>query len=386
MAALPSSIMEGQWCGTPTGEVTLDILFRLPLAGRRDFKVVRTTLSHATAMPTGKILLEVRLLLHVRISHFQRQENTGGLLSQQAVGAFFRQLILNGSKRFPFRTSVLRLISLFNWEDVLSDGVCCVSPPSGSSFSGGRCVVFRGVALCGSFLVLVFFLLFSSLLWVFVLVRVVFSLLVFVFPFLWLLFGFLLCFLSLVFCFCFCFLLVLLFCCFGFWFVLSFVWCWFCFVCPLLLSLVFCFGFGSVVPFCLSLFLSGLFGCCFCFVVLSLFVFVFGFVCPLWCPLSFVCVVFVAFPFCFCFGLSLVVFCWCCCSFVLVLPGSPCSLCFLLFSFFSCFFPCLFLLSVWFFFFFSPEPPPLSRLPLFLIFPVLILSLVDFICVVPELQ
>ena len=95
--------MEGQWCGTPTGEVTLDILFRLPLAGRRDFKLVRTTLSHAYSYAVqGKILLEVRLLLHVRISHLQRQENTGGLLSQQAVGAFFRQLILNGSKRFLF--------------------------------------------------------------------------------------------------------------------------------------------------------------------------------------------------------------------------------------------------------------------------------------------
>jgi hypothetical protein len=28
-------------------EVTLDILFKLLLAGRRDFKLVRTTLSHA---------------------------------------------------------------------------------------------------------------------------------------------------------------------------------------------------------------------------------------------------------------------------------------------------------------------------------------------------
>ena len=104
--------MEGQWCGTPTGEVTLDILFRLPLAGRRDFKLVRTTLSHAYSYAVQEILLEVRLLLHVRISHFQRQENTGGLLSQQAVGAFFRQLILNGSKRFLFRTRALRLIRL----------------------------------------------------------------------------------------------------------------------------------------------------------------------------------------------------------------------------------------------------------------------------------
>ncbi|CAE8685461.1 unnamed protein product [Polarella glacialis] len=38
-------------------------------------------------------------------------QNTGGLLSQQAVGAFFRQLILNGSKRFLYRTRALRLIS-----------------------------------------------------------------------------------------------------------------------------------------------------------------------------------------------------------------------------------------------------------------------------------
>ncbi|CAE8657646.1 unnamed protein product [Polarella glacialis] len=346
MAALPSSIMEGQWCGTPTGEVTLDILFRLPLAGRRDFKVVRTTLSHATAMPTGKILLEVRLLLHVRISHFQRQENTGGLLSQQAVGAFFRQLILNGSKRFLFRTRVLRLISLFKlagrfkrrgvlrfpsfWFFVFWWSVCGVS--------------WRGsvwVFSCSCFLSFSF----SSLLWFFVgagcflpsRLCVSFPLALVWVPSLFFVF---------VFWFCFCFLLVLLFCCFGFWFVWSFVWCWFCFVCPLLLSLVFCFWFWFCCLFCLSLFLSGLFGCCFCFVVLSLFVFVFGFVCPLWCPLSFVCVVFVAFPFCFCLGLSLVVFCWRCCSFVFgspwfslffVFPFSPSFLVsFLVFSFFRC--------------------------------------------------
>ncbi len=30
-------------------EVTLDILFKLLLAGRRDFKLVRTTLSHANS-------------------------------------------------------------------------------------------------------------------------------------------------------------------------------------------------------------------------------------------------------------------------------------------------------------------------------------------------
>ncbi|CAE8657334.1 unnamed protein product [Polarella glacialis] len=318
-------------------------------------------------MPYRKILLEVRLLLHVRISHFQRQENTGGLLSQQAVGAFFRQLILNGSNVFLFRTRVLRLISLFNWEDVLSDGVCCISPPSGSSCCGGRCLCFVVWLGVGLFLVLCSFLFVSFLVVVFVgagcflpsrfcvsfpvalvwfLLCVWFCVLFFVFVLCW---SF--CFVALVF--------GLFWPLFGAGFV-SFVW---------LLFLVFCFLFLFCCVFVfVFVFLSGLFGVCFCFVF-----FVFVCFCFWVCLFFVVALVFRLCCFCclslfvFCFGLSLVVFCWRFCSFVLVLPGSLRSSCFLLFSFFSCFFPCLFLLSVWFsssFFFFFPEPPPPSRLPL----------------------
>ncbi|CAE8670666.1 unnamed protein product [Polarella glacialis] len=249
-------------------------------------------------MPYRKILLEVRLLLHVRISHFQRQENTGGLLSQQAVGAFFRQLILNGSNGFLFRTRGLRLISLFNWEDVLSDGVCCISPPSGSSCCGGRCLCFVAWLGVGLVLVLCSFLFVSFLVVVFVGAGCLLpSRFCVSFPVA--LVWFLLCVWFCVLFFVFCSLLVLLFCCFGFWFVLAFVWCWFCFVC---LVVVPCLLFFVFVLLCLCVclcFLSGLFGVCFCFVFLSLFVFVFGFVCFLWWPLSFVCVSFVAFPFLF---------------------------------------------------------------------------------------
>ncbi|CAE8650535.1 unnamed protein product [Polarella glacialis] len=336
-------------------------------------------------MPTGKILLEVRLLLHVRISHFQRQENTGGLLSQQAVGAFFRQLILNGSKRFLFRTRVLRLISLFNWEDVLSDGVCCVSPPSGSSFSGGRCVVFRGVALCGSFLVLVLPLFRFLPCCGFSLVRVVFSLLVFAFPFLWLLFGFLLCFLFLffvfgfVFCWFFCFVALVfgLFCLlFGVGFVLFVLCC-----CPL--SFVFVLALLSLfVCFCFCLgFLGAVFVLCFC---LCLFLFLVLFV-----PCGVLCLLFVLLllPFLFvlvlaCLLLSFVgvvaLLFW----FSLVLPV-------LCVSFFSPSFLVSFLVSS--FLRCGSSFSSFPNLHLCRDFPCLdfssfFLSLVDFICVVPELQ
>ena len=94
-------------------EVTLDILFKLLLGWPAGLQAGPYHLEPRLQLcRAGKILLEVRLLLLVRISHFQRQENTGGLLSQQAVGPFFRQLILNGSKRFLFRTRPLRLIRL----------------------------------------------------------------------------------------------------------------------------------------------------------------------------------------------------------------------------------------------------------------------------------
>ena len=70
-------------------EVTLDILLSYFMAGRLDFEAVRTTLSHAGRLcRAGKFLLEVRPLLLFRISHFQRQENIAGLLSQQADGGF----------------------------------------------------------------------------------------------------------------------------------------------------------------------------------------------------------------------------------------------------------------------------------------------------------
>ncbi|CAE8740165.1 unnamed protein product [Polarella glacialis] len=271
-------------------------------------------------MPYRKILLEVRLLLHVRISHFQRQENTGGLLSQQAVGAFFRQLILNGSNVFLFRTRVLRLISLFNWEDVLSDGVCCISPPSGSSCCGGRCLCFVAWLGVGLFLVLCSFLFVSFLVVVFVGAG---------------------CFLPSRFCVSFpvalvWFLLCVWFCVLFFVFVL----CWsFCFV-----ALVFglfwpLFGAGFVL-FVWLLFLVF----CFLFLFCCVFVFVFVF-----------CLGFLGFVFVLCFCLCLFLFLG-----LFVFCGGPCLLFVLLllpFPFLFFVLACLLLFFVGFFallFWFSP--------------------------------
>jgi hypothetical protein len=75
--------------------VTIDILLSYCMAGRLDFEAVRTILSHAGRLCRAEKFAGSEALLLFRISHFQRQENIAGLLSQQADGGFPCQPILN---------------------------------------------------------------------------------------------------------------------------------------------------------------------------------------------------------------------------------------------------------------------------------------------------
>ncbi|CAE8601060.1 unnamed protein product [Polarella glacialis] len=198
----------------------------------------------------------------------------------------------------------------------------------------GRCVVFRCVVLGGFSLFLFSPVSFSSLLLVFRGCCGLFS------PFLflcllsfcpWLVFSSVV---ALVFVFAFVFVGS-----FVFWFLLlflflSFVCLCFCFVCPLLLSFVFCF-----------------------------------------CPLFLLFCVFV-----FVFGCLLLFFCFCCCSFVLVFFVLCVAFSFLVSFLFLFVFCCSSFLSS------LLVTHPCRNFPCLRFFLYPFFSLVDFICVVPELQ
>jgi hypothetical protein len=68
--------------------VTIDILLSYCMAGRLDFEAVRTILSHAGRLCRAEKFAGSEASAPLCISHFQRQENITGLLSQQADGGF----------------------------------------------------------------------------------------------------------------------------------------------------------------------------------------------------------------------------------------------------------------------------------------------------------